>query len=158
MIKYVDYQVTFAEVPDEVSLAFSISNCPGRCKGCHSPELRENIGRDLLEDLPVILQKYSSFVTCVTFLGEGNDLSSLKKALDIAKAHGLKTCVYYGRDEYTDELPFSDYVKIGHYDAQYGGLSDPLTNQRFYQLHHKGWEIEFTSLTHKFWKKKEEIK
>ena len=47
MLKYVDSKVVFSEVPDEITLAISISNCPGTCKGCHSPWLREDIGESL---------------------------------------------------------------------------------------------------------------
>ena len=39
MLKYLNCQVTFAEVPDEISLCINITNCPNRCPGCHSPEL-----------------------------------------------------------------------------------------------------------------------
>lgn len=47
MTKYVDYDIVFQEVPGEVSLALNISNCPFKCEGCHSPHLRENIGRNV---------------------------------------------------------------------------------------------------------------
>ena len=46
-MKYADSKVVFSEVPDEITLAISISNCPGTCKGCHSPWLREDIGEPL---------------------------------------------------------------------------------------------------------------
>ena len=39
MLKYVDSQITFREIPDEITLCINISNCPFRCKGCHSKEL-----------------------------------------------------------------------------------------------------------------------
>lgn len=38
-MKYSDAQVVFAEVPDEITLAISISGCPNRCPGCHSQHL-----------------------------------------------------------------------------------------------------------------------
>lgn len=158
MIKYTDYQITFAEVPDEVSLTFSISNCPGRCEGCHSPELREDIGRDLLSDLPEIIDKYKGMATCVTLLGEGNDLSALRKALDMIHESGLKSCVYYGRDGYSNDMPYSNYIKIGHYDYKRGGLSDPNTNQKFFKasINEKG-TLRLEPLTYKFWNRKKEL-
>ena len=158
MIKFTDYQVTFAEVPDEISLTLSISNCPGKCKGCHSPELREDIGWDLLINLPALIGKYKGMVTCVTLLGEGNDLSALQKAVDIIHEAGLKSCVYYGRDDYSKELPVSTYIKLGHYDCERGGLSNPNTNQRFYKTYYdENHILHFESLTYKFWGKKEEL-
>jgi len=37
-LKYTGYAVTLAEVPEEISLTITISNCAFRCHGCHSPE------------------------------------------------------------------------------------------------------------------------
>ena len=36
MLKYVNTGVVFQEIPDEVTLAINISNCPCHCPGCHS--------------------------------------------------------------------------------------------------------------------------
>ena len=47
MLKYVDTKVVFREVPDEVTLAINISNCPNSCPGCHSSYLSEDIGEVL---------------------------------------------------------------------------------------------------------------
>ena len=46
-MKYTDVQIGFQEFPDEISLLINISNCPFHCPGCHSPELREDIGTEL---------------------------------------------------------------------------------------------------------------
>ena len=37
MLKYAGYDIVFQEIPDEVTLAISLTNCPNRCPGCHSP-------------------------------------------------------------------------------------------------------------------------
>ena len=59
MLKYTDYDIVFQEIPDEVTLAINLSNCPNRCKGCHSPYLQQNVGEALTEEnLSVLLQKY----------------------------------------------------------------------------------------------------
>ena len=50
MLRYVDYDIVFQEIPDEVTLAINLSNCPNRCKGCHSPHLLENVGESLTEE------------------------------------------------------------------------------------------------------------
>ncbi len=57
-IKYVEYAVTLAEVPDEIALSISISNCTYQCHGCHSAYLRKDIGRPLLPDLEALLARY----------------------------------------------------------------------------------------------------
>ena len=51
MIKYVEKSIVFEEIPDRVTLAFSISNCQNRCKGCHSAHLRCDIGEVLDENV-----------------------------------------------------------------------------------------------------------
>ena len=47
MLKYTTAQVTFRELPDEVTLCINISNCPIHCPECHSKELWGDIGTDL---------------------------------------------------------------------------------------------------------------
>jgi predicted enzyme involved in methoxymalonyl-ACP biosynthesis len=47
MLKYVDTKVVFVEVPDEITLAISISGCPCFCEGCHSAYLAKDIGKEL---------------------------------------------------------------------------------------------------------------
>jgi anaerobic ribonucleoside-triphosphate reductase activating protein len=163
MIKYVSYAVTFAEVPDEISLTLAISNCGGNCKGCHSPELRRDIGRDLEKDLPALLKKYKDQITCVCFLGQGNDPNTMAECIEYVYRHGLKTCLYTGADYYGDltNIPYLDYIKVGHYDETLGGLDHYTTNQRMYKIQHvhlpDGLGIissEPEDITHKFWRNK----
>lgn len=47
MLKYVNTGVVFQEIPDEVTLAVNISNCPCRCPGCHSRYLWGDVGEPL---------------------------------------------------------------------------------------------------------------
>ena len=98
MIKYVDYDIVFQEVPGEVSLALNISNCPYRCEGCHSSHLREDIGNDLEKDLPMLLEKYKGMITCVLLLGEGNDFRAFCSCIVAIEKFGLKTAVYSGSE------------------------------------------------------------
>lgn len=70
MLKYVDYDILFQEIPDEVTLAINLSRCPYRCKGCHSPQLQSDIGEELNEEaLLRLLQRYGKSVTCICFMG-----------------------------------------------------------------------------------------
>lgn len=39
-LKYVESAVTLEEVPNEISLTLSISNCRFRCHSCHSAYLQ----------------------------------------------------------------------------------------------------------------------
>lgn len=165
MIKYVDYDVVFQEVPGEVTLALNISRCPYNCEGCHSPHLREDIGRSVQEDLPVLLEKYKGMVTCVLFLGAGKneDRDSLYKCIHCCAVHGVKSAVYTGEDDpkihaSPEELMFfamwygyPDYLKTGPYKKELGGLSSPSTNQRMYRY---STEIKcYEDITYMFWNK-----
>ena len=57
-LKYVEYAVTLEEVPTEISLTISISNCRFRCHGCHSAYLQQDGGKPLLLDLMTLLRRY----------------------------------------------------------------------------------------------------
>lgn len=144
-LKVYSYAIVFQEVPNEVSLAINISGCPHHCEGCHSPELAEDIGNDLFDELPKLLETYNKFITCVCFMGGDQNMKKLKQAIKFVKRHGLKTAVYSGLDivsPFTNEFTntgdpmdigtYIDYLKIGHYDENLGGLSSPTTNQRMY--------------------------
>ena len=161
MIKYVSYAVTFAEVPDEVSLTLAVSNCGGRCAGCHSPELRQDIGRDLEEDLPALIKKYKDQITCVCFLGQGNDIDALNECIEYVYYHGLRVCLYTGGAFPAGcNMCYLTYVKVGHYDEQLGGLDSPRTNQRMFKIPHlykPDGEVvagQPQDITYKFWKER----
>ena len=127
--------VTFEEIPTEVTLSLSISNCQNRCSGCHSPELRCNIGTELTNEVLDELINKNNGISCVLLLGEGNDRSRL---IDIAKRvrneHKLAVALYSGRDNVEEDVWNAfDYVKIGRYVASLGPLNKVTTNQRLYK-------------------------
>lgn len=163
MVKYCGYYITFQEVPNEVSLTFTISNCPYRCEGCHSPWLQKNIGDELTAaTIMRLLDKYQGAVTCVCFMGEGNDLDALSFLIGCVHECGLKTCVYSGKDIAHDlrdycGYPILDYIKTGSYKKELGGLSSPTTNQRMWKM--SGFTDDgvavYEDITSWFWRKKE---
>lgn len=152
-MKYVDYFITFQEVPDEVSLVFTIPNCQYRCKGCHSPWLADDVGKDIASVLTDLLHKYKDSVTCVCFMGEGNSPGELALAMMMCRKHGYKVCLYSGGSVFDDvkslEYFKPDYLKIGPYIEELGGLDNPMTNQRFYELR----DNNYFDITFKFWRK-----
>lgn len=159
MIKYVSHAITFAEVPDEISLTLAVSNCGGHCPGCHSPELRQDIGRDLETDLPDLIKKYRDQITCVCFLGQGNDIDALNECIAYCHYHGLNSCLYTGRDSFdVFQTPYLTYLKVGPYDEKLGGVDKVTTNQKMYQFY---WAPDISAsmmvtrydITHKFWRK-----
>ncbi len=156
MLKYVDYYITFQEVPNEVSLVLTVSGCPLRCPGCHSPWLREDTGRPVLDDLKKLIDSYYPEITCVCMMGTGStqilDTHEFSAVSEIVRSYpGLKLCVYTGFDDFPDQwVIFPDYLKLGPYKEELGGLASPSTNQRMFKLDHG----EYVDITSEFWKKK----
>ena len=154
MVKFIkqNTKVVFAEIPDEISLTFSLSNCQNRCVGCHSAELRGNIGEELTFDVMSELIDKNKGISCILIMGEGNDKDGLielcKKIKD--KYNTLRIGIYSGRNEVEDfYYKVFDYVKIGAYIAEKGPLNEETTNQRLYEIKN-GEKID---ITYKFWKK-----
>ena len=129
------YTVTATEVPDEISLCFEISECPHRCKGCHSPHLQTSCGTPLLDIIDEALIMYDGMVTCVCFMGGDNNQKALCNISHWIKATypEIKICVYSGNDTVPQWLVDTiDYIKLGEYDESLGGLNSETTNQRMY--------------------------
>lgn len=139
MLRFVNYDIVFQEVPGEVTLAINLSNCPNRCKGCHSPYLMENKGEVLNEDtLSDLLGKYGNAITCVCFMGGDvapQEVEQLSAFIHKTKLP-LKTAWYSGKAHFPESCSLSNfnYVKIGAYIEQLGGLNSSRTNQHFYRI------------------------
>lgn len=135
MLKYANFDIVFQEVPDEVTLAINISNCPNQCVGCHSQYLWKDVGYVLdKESLDELVEKYQSGITCVCFMGgdaEPYDVANL--AMHIKnKYKDMKTAWYSGKNELPDAFHAEtfDYIKTGRYEAALGALDSRTTNQR----------------------------
>ena len=149
MLKYVDTKVTFAEVPNEISLCINISNCPCHCKGCHSPYLAEDIGILLADwaeyskeehsiNTPIDkLIKANEGITCVCLMGGDSDTELLNAlASEIKAEYDIKVAWYSGRQELSKDIDLEnfDFVKLGPYIEELGPLNSKTTNQKFYQV------------------------
>ena len=97
MLKYLYVKELFSEIPQEISLGISITGCKIHCKGCHSKELWNDIGRPLtVEGLNEILDKHDG-VTCLLLLGGEHDISTLTELFYHAHKR-VKTAWYSGLD------------------------------------------------------------
>lgn len=155
MIKYVPgmTSVVLEEIPDRVTLALEISNCQGNCVGCHSPFLRDNIGKELTPAVADALVADNFGINCFLFLGEGNDRDALiALAAHIRSRHPkLELALYSGRTSVEDDLKeIFDYIKLGPYIEEFGPLNSVTTNQRLY---HHGEDI-----TSRFWNRSADSK
>lgn len=138
MLKYTNYDVVFIEVPDETTLAINISGCPCHCPGCHSSYLAENIGIDLtIEELNCLIIKNKG-ITCLSFMGGDGDPNEINRlASHIRLTYpDLKISWYSGRQELNKDIQLEnfDYIKLGPYVRELGGLDSPSTNQILYRV------------------------
>ena len=153
MLRFVNYNIVFQEVPEEVTLAINLSNCPNRCKSCHSPHLQEDIGEQLDNNvLAVLLEKYGDAITCICFMGGDISPKEVEQCAVFVRdrTNGrIKTAWYSGKNCFPQEcsLHHFDYVKLGAYKEQLGGLRSTTTNQRFYRIENG----EMIDITEHFW-------
>lgn len=155
MLKYTDAQVTFAEVPDEITLCINISNCPCHCEGCHSAYLAEDIGTPLNEIELTNLIESNKGISCVAFMGGDSEPSGVQNlAKFIKETHPmLKVAWYSGRETAIANLNNFNFLKLGPYKKECGPLNSKTTNQRFYKVFHfSTGRCELIDITHKFWK------
>lgn len=136
MLKYYDTAIVFQEIPDEISLAINITNCPHRCVNCHSAYLREDIGTELTFEEVSKLIKAHSDITCVLFMGgDANHLDIFYLTNFIHNAFDLKVAIYSG-DDNLDSLLLGclDYYKYGSYQEDKGPLNKKTTNQKLLKI------------------------
>ena len=137
MLTYKDIAVVFREIPDEVTLAINIAGCPVHCPDCHSQYLWKNdgVGLDLYE-LDKLIKEHPG-ITCVSLMGGDNDVHAVQTLLHFVKAnYDLKTSWWSGRENIPDYefLRDLDYLKIGPYIKEKGGLDSKETNQKLYKI------------------------
>lgn len=151
MLKYVDAKVVFQEVPNEITLAINISNCPCHCKNCHSSYLAEDIGTELTFNELRRLIKNNSGISCIAFMGGDSEPKRVDALASFVTNHyQLKVAWYSGRQELSKDIELRNFdaIKLGPYIEELGPLSSRTTNQRFYRVE-KGVLID---ITNKFWK------
>ena len=165
MLKYVDTRVTFAEIPDEITLCINLSKCPCHCEGCHSAYLAEDIGEPLIYLTIERLLDENKGITAICFMGGDaepeliNQYAKLIKESVIPIVNGrfqyyipnpIKIGWYSGRQELSEKIDLANfnYIKLGPYIKEKGPLNNPNTNQKFYQIVNK----ELVDITYKFWK------
>jgi hypothetical protein len=165
---YYNPQITFREVPDEISLTIPTLCCNPCSSDCNSKfcwisnwkEKKEELTLGCLLDL---IEKNEG-ITCVTIMTSLNfkTLDYLFSNIKFQYPH-LKTALYVGanwedllQDIYFHTFNFQnlDFLKIGSFDKNFGPLDNSNTNQRFYKINHlcKGKD-KFENITDKFLQK-----
>lgn len=151
MLKYVDTKIVFQEIPDEITLAINISNCPCHCKNCHSSYLAEDIGEELNSHSLKRLIDNNKGITCISFMGGDSNPSDINAlAMWVKIYYPLKVAWYSGRQELSKDIRLWNfsYIKLGPYMKDKGALDNVNTNQRFYKVVNG----ELIDITSRFWK------
>lgn len=156
-IYYYTPQITFSEVPDEISLTIPTLCYPPHCsQDCNSKSLcwienwkgkKEELTKEIIWNL--IMQNEG--ITCVTIMTSLN-FKALTELFKFIKSitpspkfpYVLKTALYIGlnkKDVDLDEwfnkmISYLDYLKVGPFDKKFGPLDNPNTNQKFYKITH----------------------
>lgn len=130
-------QVVFQELPDYISLTFSITGCGKKCANCHSPHLQDSSNGEPLtnETLEKLLKINEGYIQAVIFFGGDLLVDDLIAAARFVKQFGLKVAVYSGWDSVDERiLEEIDFVKYGAYIEPLGGLDSETTNQRMIEI------------------------
>lgn len=136
-LRFSSYDVVLQEIPNEVTLSFTITGCQLACVGCHSEYLWDkNNGEELTDELFLsIVKKYEGVISCVLFMGGEWHFRELIHKLKMVNDMGFKTALYTGFNikqmyrkppELISELT---YLKTGKWIEKLGGLNSSTTNQ-----------------------------
>ena len=152
MLKFKEVKVVFREIPEEITLSINITNCPIKCKDCHSKHLWENIGSDLTITKLNHLITENEGISCVCFMGGDSDTNYLNNLAKYIKSnYSIKVGWYSGQDSIDNmiNLEYFDYIKIGHFNGK--PLNDKDTNQRLYRIDKLDNKWELVDITNKLW-------
>ena len=94
------------------------------------------------ELLSSLIDRYSSAITCFCFMGgdaEPMEIMRLSKWIRANYPH-IRTGWYSGNDSLPEgfDIMVLDYLKLGPYIAELGGLKSPETNQVLYRVSRSG--------------------
>lgn len=156
MLKYVDARVVFQEIPDEITLAINISNCPCHCKGCHSSYLAEDIGTIITHDNILELIEDNEGITCIALMGGDINPIQVDNLAGFIKVNypKLKVAWYSGKQELSEDIDLEnfDYIKLGPYIEESGPLNSKTTNQVMLHIDNSCGKPIVKDITSRFWK------
>ena len=143
MLKCYNYDIVCQEIPDEITLAVNISCCPNRCPGCHSPWLWEDSGEPMTDDmLTALIDNYSSAITCFCFMGGDAEPQEIERLAAMVRSRypNIRSAWYSGREDIPENFDIHqlDFIKLGPYKENLGGLKSPETNQALYRIRKDG--------------------
>lgn len=156
MLRYVDAAVTFAEIPDEITLCINISGCPIHCSDCHSKYLWKDMGKPLdLQHLTDLIDANKG-ISCVCIMGGDADPSEVDYIAEDIKEYypGLKVAWYSGKQEVSKDIMISnfDYIKLGPFIKERGPINCKTTNQIMLKIDMVNDKVFIKDITARFWR------
>lgn len=134
------YGITLKEIPNKVALFLEFGECRSGCKGCHSSYLMNECEHvDIEKILLIARESHELGANAVVLMGGTNNGISKKSLVflidELKKIFGNNIGLYSGTDSDNEYLMSSlRWLKVGSYVKSRGGLNNPLTNQRFYEI------------------------
>jgi len=135
--------VTLTELPDKISLFIEMGQCYNNCKGCHSDHLRCGVAdkTSLQSIVYTVHNEIYKGANAVIIMGGTNNGGITETTLVALLKSVKETCccvgLYSGLDKLEDHkmyIPYLDYLKIGSYKEDIGGLATKGTNQILYKI------------------------
>ena len=153
MLRYIDTDIVFQEIPDEVTLAVNLSGCPCRCPGCHSKHLWGDGGEPLTEEaVDCMLEHQKNEVTCLSLMGGDAQPQEVNRLAGWLRSKHPKLHIAWwsGRTLLSPQVSLSnfDYIKLGPFLSHLGPLKKRTTNQRLYRVVHNTLQ----DITPHFWR------
>lgn len=153
-MKFYSVKTCLIEVPDHISLGFTILGCPIHCPDCHSKWTWDKDQGESFdfsdENLDYLLNPY---ISCLLFFGgewEPDFEETIKRLKD---RYRLSLALYTGLElEEAQAKPWFkllDYIKVGPYIKELGGLRERTTNQSLYLLNN-GVIVERKNMCYKW--------
>ena len=83
-----------------------------------------------------LLEKYGSAITCICFMGGDRYSHKVAELALFSRRANVKTAWYSGLDTLPEigYTQYFDYIKLGAYIENLGGLDSASTNQRLYRI------------------------
>lgn len=145
-------RILLSEVPGEISLCIPAVGCTRRCPGCHSPEYWDTATEYTELDPPDVVSYFYTALgkaSCICFMGGEWD-QYFPLYTKMAHDMGFKTALYTGSDDIPPAyiMEHLDYLKVGAYKEEFGGLQSRSTNQRMFTVQRGKIDKDITS---QFW-------
>jgi anaerobic ribonucleoside-triphosphate reductase activating protein len=141
------FVLSTAEIPGELALTIMFNNCQQHCPSCHSPYLwlkRKTFSLvELTAKVYEFINKYPDITAILLMGGDTNGLTQ-QEFYDLIDVLGdiRPIGIYSGSSSkehqenlyhVTRNLESVQWLKLGDFKQELGGLETPGTNQRFYK-------------------------